>query len=303
MDTEQSARYRWAAAVCSGRRVLDVGCGPDGETGLLGGWGAASITAVVRSDAAAQLARPALGDEVRCEVAQPGALPFADDTFDVVIAFGVLDRDADPAALLDELARVLAPGGRLLASCSSAGTPVVELVRQRWTISISEQHTVMASAVGDPAAGDAAIGPLPEPAQDGGCTTILLDAGTTVETGRGVVAFGALAPVAGWLKEGERAAAALAATGKELAELRRHDQRATDVRRQLIDAEQRVAGLAVAEAERDDARRDLREARERLQQAEEALARTAGELAGLHASRSWRLTAWMRRVQRRRRGA
>lgn len=44
------------------------------------------------------------------------ALPFADASFDVVSAFDVVEHCADDTAALAELARVLAPGGRLLLS-------------------------------------------------------------------------------------------------------------------------------------------------------------------------------------------
>ncbi|HTT94137.1 MAG TPA: class I SAM-dependent methyltransferase [Solirubrobacterales bacterium] len=42
------------------------------------------------------------------------ALPFADDTFDTAVATLVLCTIPDPVAAIDELARVLVPGGRLL---------------------------------------------------------------------------------------------------------------------------------------------------------------------------------------------
>jgi len=43
-------------------------------------------------------------------------LPFADETFDVVSAFDVVEHCADDATAVSELARVLVPGGRMLLS-------------------------------------------------------------------------------------------------------------------------------------------------------------------------------------------
>lgn len=42
------------------------------------------------------------------------ALPFADDAFDTIVLSDVLEHLAEPAVLWREMARVLAPGGRLL---------------------------------------------------------------------------------------------------------------------------------------------------------------------------------------------
>ena len=44
------------------------------------------------------------------------ALPFADEAFDVVSAFDVVEHCEDDALAVSELARVLAPGGRMLLS-------------------------------------------------------------------------------------------------------------------------------------------------------------------------------------------
>ena len=44
------------------------------------------------------------------------ALPFADSTFDIVVATGVLEYVSDPTLAVGELVRVLRPAGRLIAS-------------------------------------------------------------------------------------------------------------------------------------------------------------------------------------------
>lgn len=56
------------------------------------------------------------------------ALPFGDESFDVVVSNSTLDHfasRADVAASLGELRRVLRPGGHLLVSFDNAGNPLV----------------------------------------------------------------------------------------------------------------------------------------------------------------------------------
>lgn len=51
--------------------------------------------------------------------ADAATLPLSDDTFDTVVANHMLHRVTEPAAVLAELARVLRPGGTLLAAANS----------------------------------------------------------------------------------------------------------------------------------------------------------------------------------------
>jgi ubiquinone/menaquinone biosynthesis C-methylase UbiE len=97
-------------------RVLELGAG----TGLNLPHYPAAVTDLVLTepDAAmhARLARRAgrAAPEATVVAAPAEALPFADDAFDVVVSTMVLCTVADPAAAMDEIRRVLRPGGRLV---------------------------------------------------------------------------------------------------------------------------------------------------------------------------------------------
>ena len=65
-------------------------------------------------DPADALAAPAKPIPAHLVAAPAEALPFPDDTFDTAVATLVLCTIPDPVAAIDELVRVLRPGGRLL---------------------------------------------------------------------------------------------------------------------------------------------------------------------------------------------
>ena len=100
----------------SGKRVLDVGCGPGALTAeLVRRLGAGAVSAVDPSPpfvAAAQDRLPGVG--VRQAAAED--LPYPDDTFDAALAQLVVHFMADPVAGLHEMARVTRPGG-VVAAC------------------------------------------------------------------------------------------------------------------------------------------------------------------------------------------
>jgi ubiquinone/menaquinone biosynthesis C-methylase UbiE len=108
-------------------RVLDVACGPGNFTrgfaraageGLVVGLDASQtmLAVAVRKTESANLAY------VRGDAC---ALPFRDGSFDAICCFAALYLIQEPMRALDEIARVLAPGGRvaLLSSCNRGPLP------------------------------------------------------------------------------------------------------------------------------------------------------------------------------------
>jgi SAM-dependent methyltransferase len=94
---------RREGAAAAGKRVLDVGSGVKPYYPFFAG--AAEYVGVdVKENVDADL------------VGSADAIPVEDGSFDVVLCTQVLEHVDDPAAVVRELARVTAPGGRVLAS-------------------------------------------------------------------------------------------------------------------------------------------------------------------------------------------
>ena len=96
-----------------GKRVLEVGCGAGTDLARFAKGGAV-VTGVDVAASAIELARRNFqqqGLEADLREADGEHLPFADDTFDLVYAHGVVQYTPDGAALVNECRRVLEPGG------------------------------------------------------------------------------------------------------------------------------------------------------------------------------------------------
>ena len=114
-----SAAYL-APRLAAGQAVLDIGCGPGTITADLAERVApGTVTAI---DAAAEVLAEAREvaaarglDNLLFAVADVHALPYPDDSFDVVHAHQVLQHVSDPVQALREMRRVCRPGGIVAA--------------------------------------------------------------------------------------------------------------------------------------------------------------------------------------------
>jgi methionine biosynthesis protein MetW len=96
------------------RSCLDVGCGNGATTGLLLRERCPGYVGVDVSEEAVRAARGRGLAATR--VSDASDLPFEDDSFDLAVCIEVLEHLFDPRAAVEEIARVVRPGGRVVVS-------------------------------------------------------------------------------------------------------------------------------------------------------------------------------------------
>jgi SAM-dependent methyltransferase len=126
------------ASAFQGVRALDAGCGVGRLTYAMRQLGA-TVTAFDYNDRAVAITHDFFKDDSAVRVMQADILrlPFAPESFDVVISFGVLHYTEDPERAFDALARLVAPGGTLFLMMFEYYNPmklwITHQVR-RWTV-------------------------------------------------------------------------------------------------------------------------------------------------------------------------
>ncbi len=111
---EHMARYRFAARLASGRRVLDAGCGS--------GYGSAELARVAGTVTAIDFSAEAISyasehfHASNLSYQTGDCLSLPDGPFDLIVAFEVIEHLAQWQRFLEEARRTLAPGGLFVVS-------------------------------------------------------------------------------------------------------------------------------------------------------------------------------------------
>ena len=125
-----------------GVRLLEAGCGDGGFTRLMAGRGA-EVAAFDLSPVAVAQARERSGAEY--QVASVTQIPYQDESFDLVVCLETLEHVPDWQRGLDELIRVLRPGGRLIMTTPNYLGPMG--VYRLWLWLKRERYTEMGQPV------------------------------------------------------------------------------------------------------------------------------------------------------------
>lgn len=299
IDAEHRGRYWWAAQAAADKDVLDAGCGTGYGAEILQAAGAASVTAVdISAEAAEVTASRVAGLEavIRADLRD---LPLADDSFDLVVCWEVIEHIDEGARAIAELRRVLRPEGVLLVSSPNPdvypsgnehhvheyrATELAAMLEERFSnFSTYRQHAWLASVIESQGervearreTGEQLATRAIESLDVGGETYALIAASDgPLPDLRGLITLGSAFEVRWWQEE-------LAATRKLLAQADARESEASrqlhETSRALLEANQALAQVPV-----------LNHKVEEIQAA----------INGIESSISWRLTAPLRRLRR-----
>ncbi|MBE2317421.1 class I SAM-dependent methyltransferase [Solirubrobacter sp. CPCC 204708] len=320
VEVQHLARYAWATALAPGRRVLDAGCGLGYGAAMLADAGAESVTAVDVAAEIVDVARDQAGDHVTFEVADLRSLPFGDAAFDLVVCFEVIEHIEEQETALDELRRVLAPGGVLVVSSPNPdvnvpGNPhhvreltpgdLESLLGARWNaVQILQQYDFEASVVltADAVADGARVAPAEvrklAAGNAGRQPYSIAIAGDSVPEVGNLVMLTSSFEVRDWVERFDAQQSMLQEQADFLAATQRKQLDIDDLRKRLVEAETALAEVPTLHQRVRTAESALHDLAGRLEEEAARAERAQRVVHDLQTSISWRLTQPLRRAKR-----
>lgn len=111
-------RYSMVKSLCKGKLILDAACGEGYGSYLLKDWGAKEVFGLDIDTDTVKKAEHIFGSSgVKFQCHTVEELPFPDYYFDMVVSFETIEHLDHPEKFLQEIRRVLKPGGIIVLSC------------------------------------------------------------------------------------------------------------------------------------------------------------------------------------------
>jgi SAM-dependent methyltransferase len=135
--------YDYVRNLIHNREVLDFGCGSGYGTARIADACKQVVGIDISSDAIDYACEKFTADNLQFKLIAPveeSPLPFADQSFDVVLSFQVIEHVADVDRYLGEVARVLRPGGIFIAATPDRASRLLPL-QKPWNMYHLHEYT------------------------------------------------------------------------------------------------------------------------------------------------------------------